>query len=190
MSIVGTRNRYARIRRDRETIRDLQILELLYSGYVRVPEFENYFISRDGALYSSLWRRVMRVSPGTKLGGYEFVGLRNSSGVKYRMIHRLVALAFIPNPLGLPAINHKDCNKKNNSVENLEWCTYLENARHAVANGRIPSGTRSRLSKLTEERVREIRAASGTSTSLMARFGVSLQTICNVRNLKVYRNVA
>lgn len=42
-------------------------------------------------------------------------------------MHRLVGIAFIPNPKNLPCINHKDCNRQNNSVENLEWVSYLQN---------------------------------------------------------------
>lgn len=51
------------------------------------------------------------------------------------MVHRLVAMAFIPNPQGLLQINHKDGNKLNNHYSNLEWCTASHNVQHAVDNG-------------------------------------------------------
>ena len=52
-----------------------------------------------------------------------------------KQIHRIVAEAFIPNPLNLPEVNHKDGNKKNNCVENLEWVTHQGNVIHAVETG-------------------------------------------------------
>ena len=55
---------------------------------------------------------------------------------KKHYVHRLVAKAFIPNPENKPNINHKDCNVKNNCVDNLEWCTQSENVRYAVKCGR------------------------------------------------------
>lgn len=76
-------------------------------------------------------------------------------------VHKLVALAFIPNPEGKKCINHKDCNKLNNSMENLEWVTHKENMKHAKDNGLTRSGdvrgSSNPRSKLTENAVIRIR---------------------------------
>jgi hypothetical protein len=78
---------------------------------------------------------------------------------KTASIHQLVARAFIPNPENKTTVNHKDGNKSNNNVENLEWNTNLENFKHAVENKLKPSwsGESNAKAKLNEAKVREIR---------------------------------
>lgn len=63
--------------------------------------------------------------------GYCLVWLRKDGRTKALCVHRLVASAFLPNPANLEQINHKDGNKKNNAVNNLEWCSRSENQKHA-----------------------------------------------------------
>lgn len=68
--------------------------------------------------------------------GYAHVSLSRGDGTAERVwVHRLVATAFIPNPNNLPQVNHKDGNKRNNKVENLEWCTIRDNLLHSFRTG-------------------------------------------------------
>lgn len=69
---------------------------------------------------------------------------------KTQLIHRLVALAWIPNPFNFPEINHKDGDKSNNSVSNLEWCTHAENMAHAKATKLMHFGARTGNSVIDE----------------------------------------
>lgn len=73
------------------------------------------------------------LKPYQNKDGYLRVDFRSKKG-KVCSIHRLVALAFIPNPNKFPIVNHIDGNKKNNNVYNLEWCTYSRNVQHAFDN--------------------------------------------------------
>lgn len=67
--------------------------------------------------------------------GYQIVSL-SKNGRKNHYVHRLVAFAFIENPMNYLEVNHKDCNKKNNKACNLEWCNRVQNLKHAVTLGR------------------------------------------------------
>lgn len=72
---------------------------------------------------------------GRYSNGYQFVCLSKDGVCKQYIIHRLVAIAFLPNPNNNPVVNHVDGDKQNNSVENLEWCTHSQNRKHAYDNG-------------------------------------------------------
>lgn len=119
--------------------------------WVKVPikKYEDYYLVSNlgrvksvsrmiGAKNGSLARKQPRYLKQNIKRGYASVTLCDNSERKCFLVHRLVGMAFISNPNNLPFINHKDCNKLNNSVRNLEWCTRSENAIHAYQNGRIP----------------------------------------------------
>lgn len=96
-----------------------------------------YQISSRGRLKSFKVDNNGRVlSTKNKTGWYLAVvlTLKHKKSESYKL-HRLVAEAFIPNPLNKPEINHKDGNKQNNNDKNLEWCTHLENMKHSFATG-------------------------------------------------------
>jgi hypothetical protein len=102
------------------------------------------------------------------------------------MIHRLVAENLIPNPENKPCVNHKDGDKWNNSIINLEWCTYSENEQHSYQFlGKTPArGAQCRHTKLTREMVLKIREMliKGIRNNLIAKaFGMSEQSICNIK---------
>ena len=84
------------------------------------------------------------LNPSTNQYGYKYVCLYKNGKCKNYLIHRLVAMNFIPNPDNLPQINHKDENKINNCVNNLEWCSNEYNAAYGTRNIRnsITQGTK------------------------------------------------
>lgn len=79
--------------------------------------------------------RVLQLS--SYRGYYVYAGLKKDRQTKTCPVHRLIALTFIPNPHNKPHINHKDLDKTNNCVDNLEWCTPQENTQHWADSVRL-----------------------------------------------------
>ena len=92
-----------------------------------------YLISTTGQVKTAKTGRVL--APAVDARGYERVCLFKCDRRRRFKVHRLVAITFIPNVNGKPQVNHKDGNKRNNSVENLEWVTNDENMHHSRENG-------------------------------------------------------
>ena len=118
-----------------------------YEGRYQVSNFGNVR-SVDRVFTDTLGRKVNRKGKLLKCdtnGRYKLVRLYNISQGKViaLLVHRLVAQAFIPNPDNLPCVNHKDEDKTNNSVDNLEWCTYQYNNSYNDKGRRI-SATKSK----------------------------------------------
>lgn len=93
-----------------------------------------YTVFSDGRIYSSKSRRFLRPTKTPK--GYPMVSLHHPQKAKVRRdyVHRIVASAFLGSANGL-CVNHKDGDKENNDVKNLEWVTIKENNRHALETG-------------------------------------------------------
>lgn len=99
----------------------------------------NYIVSNSGVVVSTgayiKSRKGKRVNQHpTTTSAYLYVKLWKGGKMYNRSVHRLVALAFIPNPDNLPVVNHLDGDKTNNHVSNLEWCSHSDNHRHAYDN--------------------------------------------------------
>lgn len=104
--------------------------------WVVLPDFPNDKISRDGRIFSTWGKRFKKQGSGK----YKKVSATNSQHIEVKMlVHRLVAMAYIPNPLKLPFVNHIDGDPSNNHVKNLEWCTAKQNAQHAHDTGLNPT---------------------------------------------------
>lgn len=179
-----------------------------------IPGYEGlYAVTRDGRVWACPreWRSANgnhRCHDGRWLradqsGPYLRVTLQQDRKKARHSIHRLVALAWIPNPERLPEVNHKDGVKRNNRDTNLEWCTKEENARHARRMGLYPADSEERREirrqtarrvnaarrKLTMEQAASIRAlrATGRSiNSLSKQFGIQRNGIKGILDGRHY----
>lgn len=141
--------------------------------WVRVPDYDHlteeqnklftsmYQVSNYGRVWSNL-NGIFKI-PSTQTKGYQVihwkipknmgVGINGQKGIAYR-VHRMVAKAFIENPEDKPDINHIDGDKKNNRIDNIEWCTKVENAKHSrdvLKSACYDKGYKSIYSTLTKE---------------------------------------
>lgn len=109
--------------------------------FKEIEGYENlYQISDQGtvkALGNDRTRKDRILKPAKDKKGYLVVGLSKQGKLKTHRVHRLVAQAFIPNPQNLEQVNHKDEDKTNNQLTNLEWCTRLYNNNYGTRNKRI-----------------------------------------------------
>lgn len=120
-----------------------------------IKGFEDYLIGTDGSIYSLKSNKFLKPKL-TKQGYYEQNLYVGDLKYKWFRVHRLVAMVFIPNPKNKEFVNHKDGNKLNNDVSNLEWVTHKENVEHAKIHGLILRGEQNPMSKLKESTVEEI----------------------------------
>ena len=97
-----------------------------------ITGYEGLYEVSDTGLVRSLKDGNKRILSSRKRRGYLAVDLRRDGKRKTMSVHRLVAAAFIPNPLGLKTVNHRDENKTNNNVSNLEWMTQGDNNRYGT----------------------------------------------------------
>lgn len=167
-----------------------------------VPEYEGlYQVSTNGRVkslkrevtYKDGRKRIFEekiLTPRSDKGGYQYVILSKNDTPKTFKIHRLVAQCFIPNKSKLPQVNHKDENKKNNCVSNLEWCSAKYNINYGSCRKRATqshdySKSRNKINwkesqakrvkklykpiwqcKLNGERIKKYRSAKDVNTEL------------------------
>lgn len=162
--------------------------------FLPLKKFPNIFISEKGELYHSKKKVIL---PNNLFGGYLGVSLTKfNCKPKNYLIHRLVAETFIWNGLNKPFVNHKDGDKLNPRLENLEWCTASENAQHAVKFGLTNhisnSGTRNSNSVLNDLKVlkiRKLRSEGKTQKEIANQFRVSQSNISQILNNDLWKHV-
>ena len=95
----------------------------------KINGYDNYYIYDNGDVLNITTNKILKGSIGQH--GYKYYRLSYNNQKKMFYAHRLVAEAFIDNPDNLPVVNHKDGNKLNNNIDNLEWVSYSYNIEHA-----------------------------------------------------------
>lgn len=159
-------------------------------------EKTNYQIHKNGKVSTTNFNNTGK--PGYRATsvnqhGYAYVAIHHKGEVHNALIHRLVALAFIPKIKGKPFVNHIDGNKLNNKIENLEWVTAEENIQHAYRTGLIKVGDESVLSKYDEKIIRKICNEfvknKLSMVEISQKYNVSYNLVYDLKRHKIWHHI-
>lgn len=143
--------------------------------WTSIRGFSNYLVSNLGNVKNMVTNKLLTPCPNKGRRGYVYVSVQQGGKRRNYLLSRLVANHFIPNPENKTQVNHKDGNKSNNSVDNLEWVTSLENIHHAIKNHLTP-GSKTYSITSTKRKIKEHHVLSIRN---LARVGVSYKEIAN-----------
>ena len=176
-----------------------------------IPGFEGlYAVTEDGLIWSYPKKTAVGHNGGFRMDGgrwltqcnvtsrteHKRVYLYKQGKTKAMLVHRAVAMTYLPNPNDLPFINHKDCNPANNRLENLEWCDAAHNAQHAFDHGLVSApnqrGENNANATLNETLVRQIRAMHkeiGNCAEVARRLGLKPKNVNDIVRGKRWAHV-
>lgn len=178
----------------KEIWKDILGYESLYqvSSYGNTRSLDRTFI-RNNNKNSKIKHKGRILKQRINNKGYYCINLTKDNKLKTYTVHRLVIKAFVINQHNKKFTNHKDGNKLNNFVENLEWVTPKENTQHAYDTGLkvAPNGENSGRSKLTEKEVLEIRKMSKKykRKEMAKKYGVSESQVYRILNKSVWKHI-
>lgn len=174
----------------------LNIFDLPHEIWSDVENYEGlYKVSNYGRVKSLHYKSSKIISGGFDTGKYSMMHLVKDKKSKTILLHKMVAKAFLVNFENKKEINHKDGDKENNCVWNLEWATRKENMRHAAETGLIRHGEESGKAKITNNQAKYIRKMyiprdkTYGIKALSRTFGVSKDAVSDIINGKSFKRV-
>ena len=153
-----------------------------------LPEWNKYELNEVGEIRNIVTGHILK--PQKLRSGYYSVRVKNGDSKLHIIIHKAMGYTYLDNPLNLPEINHKDGNKLNNQIENLEWVSSSRNQHHKYNTGLLDkkkiSGENNHAAKLTWEDIGCIRetyipfSRIYGAKALARRYNVSKTTILSI----------
>ena len=163
---------------------DIKLLE--GEEFVEIKDHPNYLISNYGRIYLKIKRRLAKGQ--IDKDGYLLVTI---DAKQYR-VHRLVGFHFLEKTDCMETINHKDCNKLNNHVSNLEWMSFAENTKQAIIDGLHKDSLYNKISKEKVIEICEYLTNCNPNESLISiskKFNISRTTITSIYNKTRFKDI-
>lgn len=155
-------------------------------GYKQLKNFDRYYISRNGEVFSTFVSRPLK--PSKSNTGYLRVVLTDNNGKLHTLyVHRLVAMSWLPYSDETMEVNHKNGIKSDNDLSNLEWVSKQDNADHASYTNLVLKGHKAGRAKLSELDIMHIRNSSSSNEELAKQYNVHRNTISRLRNRVTYK---
>lgn len=158
--------------------------------FFKIPTLVNFEISKCGVIRNSTTLKIKSQYIGGT--GYYMISISKNSKSKPFRVHRLKAITFIPNPKNKPCINHRDGNKLNNDLSNLEWCTHKENMSHAFRTGLANNtGEKNGMSKINKAIAAEIksRLPIESQQKIADSLNISRSLVQGISNGRLWKHV-
>ncbi len=164
----------------------IHFCEIDLHGFKQVPNWPNYFCSPIGQVYSYANLKAHKIMSNRRdKDGYFDLQLFKDGKGKFIRVHRIVAMTFIgPCPDGL-VVNHKDGNKQNNNVENLEYVTVTENERHS----RRVLGKTNKFKELEVIEIRKMAKNGSKYKEIMQAYPISHAQVSRIVNRKQWSHI-
>jgi hypothetical protein len=153
----------------------------IVEGNKLIAEFGKYKVTADGKVFGQFGKEL-KLHLGTS--GYVQLNAWAGGKIKTHLVHRLVAQLFIPNPEDLPEVNHKDGDKTNNKVSNLEWVSRSGNILHGIENGLIKKSMVGRTGKKHWKSKTVIMQSEGAVTEFESTGEAARKTGFNVKSIQ------
>jgi hypothetical protein len=159
--------------------------------WLEIAGYPNSLISSAGEIHSKYTNKLRKQQNNFK--GYPTVRLTYGGNSRTLMVHRVVAQTFLDNPLNLPQVNHRDSDRTNNTIDNLEWISISDNLKHSYREGnRCVKGDANANSKLSSVDVLAIRSSyqlGETVKSIKDKYPVTLGAIYHIIRRKTWQNI-
>lgn len=155
-----------------------------------MSNYYSYTVTRDGRVFN---KHGKLLAPSNNGKGYLAVGIRHDGRKTTKTLHRLVAEVYIPNPKNLSDVDHIDCNRKNNHVDNLRWVTHGENIQHSYDTlNRSARGSVNANAKHDDMDIHNIcyLLSRGFTPPRIRDMGYGYSTVRDIRNNKRWKHIS